>query len=363
MIISLNSNVLIIVIILVLLALFLIVIALFRLISIKKVENYQEIIKSHRDLWKMTINTPEKFKRVIELDVDINNEPLSYEEQRFIHLILLHMTSAFNYSSNNSMVKIEKLKADFVDFLTYPLPRIVWSEARSFFNKKFVDFIENKNNTKLIKKNNNKMKTQKKLSYMNKWNILALSAFPQLLKPILTKFKDSIIFKTEKDGEITLDFLISNNIDLIVVFGYGLILKPSIINYITAINIHSGYLPYNRGPNPNLWAWLDGTPHGVTIHYIDEGIDTGDIINQKIIKLSNSHTLQTSFDTLIAESVNFFSEIYPLFRAGKTNRKIQKGIVTTHNLKAQKPFEEFLDKKGLNLPIQEFIKLVKSKLK
>jgi methionyl-tRNA formyltransferase len=52
------------------------------------------------------------------------------------------------------------------------------------------------------------------------------------------------------------------------------------------INLHISYLPFNRGAHPNFWSFFDNTPSGVSIHLIDEGIDTGPIIYQKRVKFS-----------------------------------------------------------------------------
>lgn len=67
------------------------------------------------------------------------------------------------------------------------------------------------------------------------------------------------------------------NYDWIVSFGYKLKIPASIIKQFPrkAINVHISVLPWNRGMYPNLWSYLEGTPKGVTIHEIDEGIDTG----------------------------------------------------------------------------------------
>ena len=46
------------------------------------------------------------------------------------------------------------------------------------------------------------------------------------------------------------------------------------------VNLHTGYLPWNRGMYPNVWPLVDWSPAGVTLHWMDEGIDTGDIIAQ-----------------------------------------------------------------------------------
>ena len=44
------------------------------------------------------------------------------------------------------------------------------------------------------------------------------------------------------------------------------------------INLHPGYLPFNRGKNPNFWCLKEGTPCGAALHFIDHGIDTGPVI-------------------------------------------------------------------------------------
>ncbi|MCL0081308.1 hypothetical protein M1N64_03665 [Peptococcaceae bacterium] len=43
-----------------------------------------------------------------------------------------------------------------------------------------------------------------------------------------------------------------------------------------AINLHISFLPWNRGADPNFWSFIENAPVGVSIHYLDEGIDTGD---------------------------------------------------------------------------------------
>jgi methionyl-tRNA formyltransferase len=49
------------------------------------------------------------------------------------------------------------------------------------------------------------------------------------------------------------------------------------------VNLHTGYLPWNRGAYPNVWPIIDGSPAGVTLHLMDEGIDTGPILRQVLV--------------------------------------------------------------------------------
>lgn len=69
---------------------------------------------------------------------------------------------------------------------------------------------------------------------------------------------------------------------------------------VQGVNLHISYLPWNRGADPNLWSYIDGTPKGVTIHYLDTGLDTGDIIAQWEIE-PYGETLAETYVDLQAE--------------------------------------------------------------
>jgi len=109
---------------------------------------------------------------------------------------------------------------------------------------------------------------------------------------------------------------------ILLAFCCGRILKPELINIPSSgcINIHLAYLPYNRGRNPNVWAIVDGTPAGVTIHYIDEGIDTGDIIAQTKIPVESIDTGKSIYQKIDVESVRLFKDIWPKIKDGTVER-------------------------------------------
>jgi methionyl-tRNA formyltransferase len=58
------------------------------------------------------------------------------------------------------------------------------------------------------------------------------------------------------------------------------------------INLHTGLSPYSRGGNCNLFALLEGHPEwvGVTVHYIDPGIDSGDLIRTAQVPMDPDDT-------------------------------------------------------------------------
>lgn len=71
--------------------------------------------------------------------------------------------------------------------------------------------------------------------------------------------------------------------DLLLVGGFDIILKKPILALprLGCVNVHSSLLPRHRGPNPFAAVVLAGeTESGVTFHVMDEGIDTGDILDQ-----------------------------------------------------------------------------------
>ncbi len=51
------------------------------------------------------------------------------------------------------------------------------------------------------------------------------------------------------------------------------------------LNLHPSLLPAYRGPRPVYWQLRHGAPAGVTVHYMDEGLDTGDIAAQRPVSL------------------------------------------------------------------------------
>jgi len=97
--------------------------------------------------------------------------------------------------------------------------------------------------------------------------------------------------------------------DFVVSFGYRHIIKKDIIDICrgSLINLHISLLPYNRGSHPNFWAFHDGTPSGVTIHLIDEGLDTGDILLQKECQFdTTTETFSSTYSQLINEIEELF---------------------------------------------------------
>lgn len=89
------------------------------------------------------------------------------------------------------------------------------------------------------------------------------------------------------------------------------------------VNLHPSYLPYNRGNNPNVWSIVDETPAGVTLHYIDEGVDSGDIIAQKEVVIEPWDTGKTLYHKLENAALELFVQTWPRLREGRVSRRPQ----------------------------------------
>ena len=114
---------------------------------------------------------------------------------------------------------------------------------------------------------------------------------------------------------------------------FDYILWPEFLELSPAgvVNLHPSYLPYNRGQYPNVWSIVERTPAGATLHYIDHGVDTGDIIAQERIPIEPIDTGETLYRKLERTCVTLFKENWPLIRSGKAKRTPQdKGKGTYH---------------------------------
>jgi methionyl-tRNA formyltransferase len=101
--------------------------------------------------------------------------------------------------------------------------------------------------------------------------------------------------------------------DYVVSCGYRHIVPEAILDVPTegCLNLHPAYLPYNRGANPNVWSIVDGTPAGVTLHYMDASLDTGAIIERRQVNSSFSDTGKDLYERLEDAQVELFRDAWP----------------------------------------------------
>lgn len=131
--------------------------------------------------------------------------------------------------------------------------------------------------------------------------------------------------------------------DLIVVFGMSQLIKEKLILVprYGAINIHPSYLPEYRGPNPDFWQYynMEMNP-GITVHYIDKGEDTGDIILQQRVPVPLGLKSPERLNKIVGEvGIPLILRAIDAISAGTAPRISQPRISPTIRAKNLRPEE------------------------
>lgn len=127
------------------------------------------------------------------------------------------------------------------------------------------------------------------------------------------------------NNKIDADFIRKLNPDIIFSIYYRKIIPQAVLDIprLGCVNIHPAELPKYRGPNPTYFSVLNGDKTaGTTLHYIDKGMDTGDIIAQKISSVDD----RTGFELnkhMMSVGVELFKENYHDIMNGTNKRTPQ----------------------------------------
>lgn len=119
------------------------------------------------------------------------------------------------------------------------------------------------------------------------------------------------------------------NCDLFVSMSFNQIFRERIINLpkLKTINCHAGKLPFYRGRNILNWVLInDENEFGITVHYIDEGIDTGDIILQKTFPINDHDNYGSLLDIAHIECANILCDAIKLLQSQQVTSIKQETI-------------------------------------
>ncbi len=133
---------------------------------------------------------------------------------------------------------------------------------------------------------------------------------------------DRVYLSDQLQNSTTLARLASLHVDLTILAWWPYILKEPVIRLARqgCLNFHPSYLPYNRGKHYNFWNLVEDVPFGVTIHFVDTGIDTGDIAFQSLISKTWEDTGKSLYDKAQVEMVRLFVDSFPLIKSGQIPR-------------------------------------------
>lgn len=151
------------------------------------------------------------------------------------------------------------------------------------------------------------------------------------------------------------------NPEVAVCYGYRKIIKDEMFTVCPIINLHISYLPWNKGCDPNFWSWLENTPKGYSVQYMAsdplQGVDSGDIIIQKMAEFDEDETLATSYTKLRDGMESLFINNWRKIRDKEIKTEKQNiGEGNYHHLHDIDKYKFLLEKNGWDTKASEISK-------
>lgn len=160
----------------------------------------------------------------------------------------------------------------------------------------------------------------------------------------LCNTQDYVIRFTNK---LTLDIVKALEPSMVISFNYRHLVSADVIEYLgdRILNLHTSFLPYNKGAAPNFFSFYEDTPKGVTIHKMTAGLDEGDILLQKEVFFDEEkETFATTYQALMQEMETLFFAHEKDLLSGRVPAFRQAGCGTYHKsveleeIRAKTPF-------------------------
>lgn len=172
-----------------------------------------------------------------------------------------------------------------------------------------------------------------------------VDSFPQDIALVVTTQKNEIYSELkEKDIPVLVfesveDVMssLSAGVDLGILAWWPKILKSPLLELprFGFINTHPSLLPYNRGKHYNFWALVEQAPFGVTLHRVDSGVDTGDIVAQKKIDYDWRDTGESLYFKAQVAMLGLFCETYPVLRKGDFDSSPQNKEIGSFHISSE----------------------------
>lgn len=154
------------------------------------------------------------------------------------------------------------------------------------------------------------------------------------VKELALKYDIPVYQPLKAREESFVDTLKEMNPELIVVVAFGQILPKSILDIpkYGCVNVHASLLPRYRGAAPLNWVIINGEEKtGVTTMYMDEGLDTGDMILKSEIPLDDEITAGELHDKMMIDGAKVLKETIDLIEKGEAPREKQSNENTCYS--------------------------------
>lgn len=147
----------------------------------------------------------------------------------------------------------------------------------------------------------------------------------------------------DPNGEAALRFFADCRPDLYIAVGYNRLLKDRALSIprLGAVNFHASLLPAYRGKHPLYWALKNKEPlAGLTVHFMDPGLDTGDILYQVRVPVRENDTVAGLYSRIMDKSTELMDRLIEDARKGSLSGVPQEAFPWKPSYYSSIPEEE-----------------------
>jgi methionyl-tRNA formyltransferase len=182
----------------------------------------------------------------------------------------------------------------------------------------------------------------------------------QRLRAMASEAKVDFLIEKDVNAESFVNSLRGYGADLFVSMSFDQILRRPLYSMprLGTINCHAGKLPFYRGRNVLNWVLInDEKEFGITVHYVDDGVDTGDIIIQSLHPISDADNYGTLLRKAFSECPIILNRAIQSIRQGTVKRIAQSSMATAGLICSQRmPGDERINWCATSREIFNFIR-------
>ena len=164
------------------------------------------------------------------------------------------------------------------------------------------------------------------------------------IKQVANAYGIEVIERSDLNSKDFLAFIKQYDADLFISVASSIIFREELINTpkLDCINIHNAPLPKYRGMLPNFWQLYHGEKEvGITVHKIETGIDTGDIITQRYVPIEPDETLDDLIRKTKKKNAKIIIDVIEEFRNNRIQYRKMEGGGSYFTFPSRKDVKEF----------------------
>lgn len=145
--------------------------------------------------------------------------------------------------------------------------------------------------------------------------------------------------------------------ELIISCRYDYILRKKVIDLpkFGVLNIHPGILPYYRGVMAPFYSIINGESPGVTVHYIDEGIDTGNIIHTENIPVNQDFSIFDYYVELYLIGIRYISNVIASISENNKLSSYKQESGTYYGYPSKSQLDSFKESGGMIISKENYL--------